>query len=368
LIRRQWRSFDFALLLLVLLFAAFGVLMVGEATSFESSTFSHQQLFYASGICVMIVTALVDYRFIGRFYLPLYAVIIGLLIFCLTLPADQSKTQRWIDLGAFTIQPSEFTKLFMIIFLSRLIDKKKETFNNILVLSLILLTIAVPVALIMKQPALSAGMVVIFISVCIIFSAGLKARYIVAAVLIITPIIIIFVWDLQNEERVIINKLLGYQVKRIDAFLNPTVDSDAVYQTNYSMQAIGAGQLTGKELDIASRVPHSSNDFIFAVIGERFGFTGCSAVLIAMFAIIIKCVLIANRAVDLQGKLICMGVAGMLAFQTFANVGVATAIIPNTGMPFPFLSSGGSAMWVNMAAIGLALNVGMLRNKSVFEG
>jgi rod shape determining protein RodA len=353
---------------MVLLFAAFGVVTIGMATSFESSTFNHQQLFYVSGVCIMIAAALIDYRFIGKFYLPIYIMTIGLLIFCLTLPVGETRTQRWIDLGAFTVQPSEFTKLFIIIFLSKLIDKNKETFNNILVLALILCAIALPVALIMKQPALSAGLVVIFISVCIIFSGGLKARYIIAAVLIITPLVMVFAWDLQNEERVIINRLLGYQVDRIDAFLNPNADSDDVYQTNLSMQAIGAGQLTGKELDISLYVPHSSNDFIFAVVGEQFGFAGCSAVLLAMFAIIIKCVLIANRAVDLQGKLICMGVAGMFAFQTFANVGVATAIIPNTGMPFPFLSSGGSALWVNMAAVGLVLNVGMFRNKSIFEG
>ncbi|MDR2650446.1 MAG: FtsW/RodA/SpoVE family cell cycle protein, partial [Clostridiales bacterium] len=109
-------------------------------------------------------------------------------------------------------------------------------------------------------------------------------------------------------------------------------------------------------------------DFIFSVVGEQFGFIGCSAALIVFFIIISKCILIANRSPDMLGRMAAMGVAGKLAFEVFVNVSVATDILPNTGMPFPFLSSGGSSMWVNMACVGLVLNIGLFKAKSIFKG
>jgi rod shape determining protein RodA len=166
-----------------------------------------------------------------------------------------------------------------------------------------------------------------------------------------------------------VNIILGhYQVGRIETFLKPDVKADDFFQVNNSLLAICGGQLTGKGLYNGSYVPYGINDFIFSLIGEELGFIGCTATIGAIFIIISKCLIIAHKAPDLLGKLIASGVAGLFAFEVFVNVGVVTSIIPNTGMPFPFLSSGGSALWVNMACVGLVLNVGLYKTKSIFEG
>ena len=154
--------------------------------------------------------------------------------------------------------------------------------------------------------------------------------------------------------------------------INPNWNDPLYYQTKNSIWAIGSGGLNGKGLyqgtiNQLSYLPESHNDFIFSVIGEEFGFIGCIAVLAIMLLIILRCIFIANRAYDNIGKYIVSGIAGMFAFQVFVNVGVATGLLPNTGMPFPFLSYGGSSIWMNMTAIGLVLNVGMRKPKSIFE-
>ncbi|MBQ9604673.1 MAG: FtsW/RodA/SpoVE family cell cycle protein, partial [Firmicutes bacterium] len=163
------------------------------------------------------------------------------------------------------------------------------------------------------------------------------------------------------------------QISRLTDFLDKDYSSSTYYQTKHSIWAIGSGQLRGKGLyngtvNQLSYLPESHNDFVFAVIGEEFGFLGCLAVILVMFCIITRCLVIAAKATDNLGRLIAVGVGGMFAFQTFVNIGVVTGLLPNTGMTFPFLSYGGSSIWTNMLAVGLVLNVGMCKPKSMFEG
>ena len=375
-IRRQWQSFDFVLLLMVCGFAVFGVLMVNAAQSYSvltasSNTYATQKLFLGTGLIILAVTAVVDYHFIARFYWPIYALMIILLIVVMIVGAnDPTNTARWIRIGkTFAIQPSEFSKIFIIVFLAKFIDKRQDTINNIGVLSILLGLIIVPVILILRQPALSACMVIAAISVCAVFSSGLKFKYIIIAVSITAAAAALIMWDLNNTDRVFIDKILGsYQISRIDTFRHTEPNSEAFSQTKASLTSIGSGMLDGKGYKNGSYIPMGLNDFIFSIIGEQFGFIGCAGVLIVILLIIGKCILIANRAPDMLGRLLAMGIAGKLAFEVLVNVGVATAILPNTGMPFPFLSSGGSSMWVNMASIGLVLNVGLFKAKSIFKG
>ena len=129
---------------------------------------------------------------------------------------------------------------------------------------------------------------------------------------------------------------------------------------------MGKGLFNGS-MNQLNYIPYSHNDFIFAVVGEEFGFVGCTIVIVLALLIIGKCLMIANKSIDMLGMLLVVGVVGMLAFQIFVNIGVATSLLPNTGMPFPFLSAGGSSMLINMSCIGLVLNVGMTRPKNLFE-
>lgn len=388
IIRRQWRSFDFFLLIAVCGFALFGIILVGSASLnmdfsetprilfdqielffTQSKMFKSQGIFFITGLVLMAVASVIDYHTIAKFYIPIYLLMLALFFILFIIGPDDSGTARWIRIGSFSLQPSEFSKLFMVVFLAKWIDKKKDTFNTILQLLLILCLIFIPTLMVAKQPSLSASMVLVAISASILFGAQLKPRYIISILLLVAAAVLFLYWDWKNPKHLVIDKILGtYQMKRLDAFAKPDVRNDNYYQVNASLHAIGSGMLNGKGFLHVSFVPESTNDFIFATLGEQFGFIGCALALGAIFFIIAKCILIANRAPDLLGRLIAIGVAGMLAFEVFINVGVVTGILPNTGMPFPFLSSGGSSMWVNMSAIGLVLNVGVYKTKSIFRG
>ena len=374
-IRRSLKSLDFLLILLVCVISIFGIIVIGSATSasqFRAGEQSWQQILFAAGLFLMMATALIDYHFITKFYIAIYIINLVLLAVLLIMPApDGYSTARTLRFGSYSILPSEFAKIFMILFLAKFIDKNSHSVNRVSTLFLYALLTLVPAFFIMEQPSLSASMVVLVISLAILFVGKLDYKIVITSVSIVLPVVSIFISDLRRETPIFISKFLAdYQLRRIMPLITPPDDRDPdFFQTRQSINAIGSGQLSGKGLyNGMINVPESHNDFIFAVIGEEFGFIGSCVFLILIFVIILKCFLIAHRASDLLGSLIASAVGTMLAFQVFINVGVATGMLPNTGMAFPFVSYGGSSMWVSMIAIGLVLNVSMCKKKSIFEG
>ena len=378
-ITRRYRSFDFLLFTAACGLVIFGIILIGSATLINtegpSKEYQMQQIFFAAGVVLMLVSAFVDYHFIAKFYIAIYIGGVLLLILVLFLDRDStSGVSRWIMIGKIGIQPSEFMKIFIILGLSGFLFNIKERLNEPRILAAIIALTAIPTVLIIRQPSLSASMVTMVIAAGMLYAGGLSYKYIFGALIAVLPVSIFGYFDLLREEPLIVDKIFAeYQLTKIQTFINPIPGSDQYFQTNNSIHAIGSGLLNGKGLyggtvNQMKYLPESQNDFIFSVIGEEFGFLGCMLVLGVMFIIILKCVLIAHKACDTLGKLIASGVAIMLAFQVFVNVGVATGIMPNTGMPFPFMSSGGSSLLVCMIAIGLAINVGMSKQKSLFEG
>jgi len=373
-IRRDIRSFDFILLILVISLSAFGVLMIGSATGLGNSNvspvFINQLIFMATGIGILFVCAFVNYEFISKFFIPIYIINIVLLVIVLFMP-DQRGVARWIgiDIGGFEfgIQPSEFTKIFMIIFLAKLIDKYKENINNILVVGLVLVSTAVPVALIFLQPSLSASTVTIVIMLTLLYCAKISYKYVVVSTLIILPAILFFYIDLHAENPILLGDLLEpWQRERIWSFLYP--DAGETWQNDRALEALSSGLLTGRGLfNNQIFIPEFTNDFLFSVIGAEFGFIGSIIVMAVVLIITLRCFVIANRSEVFLGRLIAIGVGTTIAFQAFTNIAVNAFLLPNTGINFPFISSGGSSMWVFMAMIGLVLNVGMTREYSMFE-
>ncbi|MDR2649819.1 MAG: FtsW/RodA/SpoVE family cell cycle protein, partial [Clostridiales bacterium] len=250
-IRRQWQNFDFLLALLVVGFTTFGVIMVGAAASYTTillsviRAYSSQKLFFMSGLVIMAVVTVMDYHYIVRFYWLIYALMIILLVVVMAVGQDDAtNTARWIRFGSFSIQPSEFSKIFIILFLAGFIDKRKDSINNAGVLIVITILVAVPAALIMQQPALSACMVIAFISVCVIFSSTLRPRYMLIALSVVILILCLCFWDLNNQNRLFMDKIIGpYQMGRIETFLNPQQSSNEFYQTDASLKSIGSGML-----------------------------------------------------------------------------------------------------------------------------
>ena len=381
-LKRDARSFDVVLLALVVVISAFGLLMVGSATGMGegnvSGTFINQLIFVITGIAVMLLAAFINFETICKFYLPIYGVNLALLVTVLLLPATGG-VNRWIGIPIggseevaatmLGIQPSEFAKIFMVIFLAAIINKFKDEINKLWVVGIVVASTAIVVALIFAQPSYSASMVPLFIMIAMLFTGGLNWRYFVIATVIIVPLGLFAFIELHAETPLILNDIFEpWQINRIMTFLYPEQGSALLYQNERALDALNSGLLTGRGLfNNAARIPEASNDFIFSVIGAELGFLGSLAVLAVIFTIVIRCFMIAYKSQVFLGRLLATGVGAAIAFQTFAHVGVNTFMLPNTGINLPFVSSGGSSAWVFMAMIGLVLNVGMTREYSMFE-
>ncbi len=378
--KRKLRAFDYVLFILVCSLSIFGIIVIGSAKHINTEgyalEYSKQQLWFVTGIIMLIIVSFIDYKFISKFYIVAYVVNIVLLVLVIQIGHSTNLgATRQLGIGGASIQPSEFAKIFMIVYLSKFIDKFNDKINNIFMLMFIILSVIIPFILVMKQPSLSASLVIVVIATVMIFVGGISYKYIAAVFAVGIPSAIIVIQDLLRPDHIFIDKILKpYQIEhRILPFLNPELGSkDILYQTGQSVKAIASGQLNGQglyngTLNSLNYLPASHNDFIFAVIGEEFGYIGCMAVLFVILLIVIKCIAIAYKADTLTGRLIAAGTAFMFTFQTFVNIGVATNLLPNTGMALPFVSYGGSAMWVNMLCVGLVINVGMVKPKSLFE-
>lgn len=377
-IKKYIQNLDWWLVGAVCLLALFGLVCIASATRINlgesPSNVIKQGVFLLIGIVLMIVAANVDYEYFSQFYIPIYILNILLLLAVLVLGTNNKGATRWIAIGPLTIQPSEFAKVIMIFCLAKIITMRQKTLNDLQTLGFLCVATGIPLILIQKQPALSASLVLVAIFCIELFIAGLDWRIIRNVLVVIVPIVVLILFDVSRENPLFTDKIFAeHQFNRILSFVDPSRDASLYYQTEKSISAIGSGQLIGKglfhgTLNQLSYLPEPHNDFIFSVIGEEFGFFGCIFVLAVLLFIVFRCIVIAISARDTFSQLLAAGIAGMFAFQTFVNAGVATGILPNTGMSLPFVSYGGSSMWTNMIAIGLMLNIRKKETKSLFEG
>ena len=322
------RDYDFLLVIYCIALAGFGVLMVGSA---KESLQNKQGLGLLVGVFVMIIVSLIDYNLILKFYWVLYALNIGFLSMTLTgLGHTAGGAARWIDIGGFRFQPSETAKILLILFFSQFIMVNKNKVKTFKFLAISLGLIAFPWFLIYKQPDLSTSITVILVFCIILFVGG-----------------------------------IDYQQRRILAFIDPESYPDDALQQMNSVTAIASGQLEGKgyknneisSLKNGNFIIEPQTDFIFAVIGEEFGFKGCIGVIVGLFLISFECIKIARRAKDTGGMLIATGMGSLIAVQSFANIGVNTFILPNTGLPLPFVSYGLASLLSLFIGMGVVLNV-----------
>lgn len=376
--KKYIQNLDWWLVGAVCLLALFGLVCIASATRINlgesPSNVIKQGVFLLIGLVLMVAAANVDYEYFSQFYIPIYILNILLLLAVLFLGTNSKGATRWIAIGPLTIQPSEFAKVIMIFCLAKVITMRQKSVNDLSTILYLCGFTAIPLVLIQKQPALSASLVLVAIFCIELFIAGLDWRIIRNVLVVIVPIVALILFDVSRENPLFTDKIFAqHQFNRILSFVDPSRDASLYYQTEKSISAIGSGQLTGKglfhgTLNQLSYLPEPHNDFIFSVIGEEFGFMGCIFVLAVLLFIVFRCILIAISARDTFSQLLAAGIAGMFAFQTFVNAGVATGILPNTGMSLPFVSYGGSSMWTNMIAIGLMLNIRKKETKSLFEG
>lgn len=377
-VRKWFQNLDYWLIIAVTILVAFGLVAISSATHVNlgdsPQDLIKQGIFFLMGVVLMMVAANVDYEYFAGFHIPFYILNLLLLLLVLLIGTNVNNAVRWISIGPMTLQPSEFAKLIMIFCIATLLSKNPRWVHSIPRLLFLGVYVLVPIALIQKQPALSASLVLVATFCIQLFVAGLSLVLIRNVMVVVVPAVLFVLWDVSREVPLIMNKILAnHQFNRILVFVDPSRDANLYYQTEKSISAIGSGQLTGQglysgTLNQLSYLPEPHNDFIFSVIGEEFGFIGCIFVLGVLLFIVFRCIVIAISTRDLFSQLIVTGIAGMFAFQTFVNAGVAVGILPNTGMSLPFVSYGGSSMWTNMIAIGLVLNIRKKGMRSLFEG
>lgn len=361
----NWKNYNVTLIVLVIILSIISVVMVSFVEG-DSKTIKHG-LGIILGLCIMVGVSLVDYHLWCRLMWVLYGINFVLLVLVKFSPLgkEQFESKRWLDLGVIDLQPSELTKIFMIIFMAQLLTQMYERLNRFSTLLIAFILMAIPTTLILIQTNLSTSLVLMFIFVVMIYIAGLDYKIIIPILAIGIPVFFATIWYVQQPFQVI---LQPYQQTRVLSILHPEDYPDAMYQQNNSVQAIGSGQLYGKLLFDDSNAIRGSkyvavaeSDFIFAVIGEELGFIGSCLVIGLLILLVIQCMIVSRRASDYTGMLIAIGLSSMFAFQVFVNIGVATSILPNTGLPLPFVSYGLSSLMGSMMGIGILLNIGLQR-------
>ena len=366
------RYFNFRLLLYVILLLIAGVIFVKSATmNAGGDALDKKLLGIAVGGVLMLFVSLVDYHFWLKIWPLIYLACIGILVtvFIPGLGASNGSAARWIDLGPVRVQPSEFAKIGLILCMAGYYNRFKEKISSVPVVFGAVALFGGIALLVYKQPNLSTTLVITFVFVVLVYISGISYKWVLGVLAAALPVGGVLVYSLLQPEQGLLH---GYQMNRITAWLHPEqVSADLTRQVRYSVQAIASGQLHGKGLfnttlesvKNGNFLSEEDCDFIFAVIGEEVGFYG-SVVIIALFVLLVlECIWLAIRAKDLAGRLICMGMGSLIAFQAFVNIGVATRLLPNTGLPLPFISAGLSSLLSLMIGMGLVFNVGLQRKR-----
>jgi rod shape determining protein RodA len=354
------RDFNFLLVFVLIALSVFGIMVVGSA---RESYQDKQIRGVVAGVVLMMVIAFIDYSMVLRLYWVIYGVNLLLLGLVYFMGVNTNGATRWLELGGLQFQPSETAKIMLILFFAQFIMKHREDLNTFKILLSCVVLIAVPWVLIFKQPDLSTSIVVLVMFAVVMFAGGLSLKVVFGILAVLVPCgALLISLALQPESTV----LEPFQRNRILAFVNPEeYATDYAYQQLNSVMAIASGQLDGKgyrnnevtSVVNGNFVSEPQTDFIFAVVGEEFGFRGSVFVISALMFIALQCILTARRAKDLAGCVIAAGIGGIVAFQSFLNIGVTTFILPNTGLPLPFVSAGLSSQLSLFIGMGFVLNV-----------
>ena len=359
----RFRDYNFRLLISVVALTVIGIFVIASA---NPDFFSKQLLGLGLGLLVMLVISLVDYDFLLNFSRIYY------LLTCLSLLAvfffgkTTGGATRWIRLKGFQFQPSELAKVLLVLYFAKYLSDHTEDINEGRRLFITCLLAAVPLILIVREPDLSTTIVTFLIIVSMLFIAGLSRKIVATALGVTVPAISLLIFFIYWRGPALAAKA-GYQLKRILAWLRPNEFPESSYQQQNSIMAIASGIFWGKGInntDVDSvkngnYISEPQTDFIFAVAGEELGFVGSLVIVGLLFFIVYLCFQTGSKAKTLSGKLICVGIGSLIGFQSFVNICVVSGLMPNTGLPLPFVSYGLTSLVTLYFGIGLVLNVGL---------
>jgi rod shape determining protein RodA len=361
LVPREWRlRLDPLLLLATLGLVACSLIALNGATRNDRpgdpNFYVNRQAIYAAvGLVLMYAVSRIDYSRLRELRYPVYGLLLGLLLSVLAIAGATRGSRSWIELPFFNFQPSEIGKVLLVVALSAfLVDRMRrmgrDTTARVMLLGLI------PTLLVIAEPDLGSAMVYVAGTLAVLFVAGAPWKHFAAlgALFAVALSLVLVAAPLAG-----VQVLEPYQVDRVTSFLHPSADpGDEGYQQHQALIALGSGEKTGRGVAEVTQtslnfLPEHHTDFIFAVVGETYGFAGC-ALILSLYALLIwRGLHILTVAKNLYGALIAGGITMMLLFQLFVNVGMNVGIMPITGVTAPLLSFGGSSMLATFLALGL---------------
>jgi len=355
---KQKKFFDYSLLFLIIFLLGFGLVMLYSVSAYEAQSefgdatyyLRHQVRNILIGLVCMAGMSAIPYLFWKKLWVSRGVYVLSLLL-CIAVIAvgnDANGSQRWLEIGPISFQPSEIAKVAVIIYLAAVLSRMPKQIKDFKTILKILLRVA-PIIAVIAVSNLSTAIIVAGICVLMMFVASPKySHFLVLAILVVAMGAIFILTQ-------------SYRSDRIMAWLHPEDYPDQAYQTLQGLYAIGSGGLFGKGLGASIQklgyVPEAQNDFIFSIICEELGLFGAICVILLFVLLIWRFMIIANNAADLFGSMIVVGVLSHISLQVVLNLAVVTNSMPNTGVILPFISYGGTSMIILLAEMGLVLSV-----------
>lgn len=368
--QRRFTNLPWGMVALIFAITVIGLATVYSATYTSkgpSSLYYKQLVWVAIGLTVMFFALIIDYHTVGRYAYVLYAASLILLLLVMAIGKTGMGAQRWLAIGPFVFQPSEFAKLSVTLALARYFaeDPKRGGYDlrDLIVPGVMVM---IPLVLVLKQPDLGTALMLLLTSSLIVMLAGIRVRSILI-VLLIGATVASAVFLVSPVRHKIWGSLKPYQQNRIKAFIDPSSDPrGSGYHANQSKIAVGSGQITGKGFRKGTQsqmafLPERHTDFIFAVVAEERGLIGAGLLILLYLVLLLVGVDTAKNAKDRLGVLMAGGIVSMISIYMFINVGMAVGIVPVVGVPLPLVSYGGTSIITTFLALGLLLNIQMRR-------
>lgn len=355
------RSIDWVVVLLVGGIIALGLINLNSAEggTWGGELVREQLSFVGIGAVLMIAAAAIDYRVYYRAAYPIYAIGFGFVLLVTLVGTTTNNATRWLDLAFVRFQPSELMKLVLVIGLARYLHRlARKDVRRTLVQTLVLpgLLVLTPAMLVIKQPDLSTGIILILIAVSVLAVTELDFKTLLA---LLTSGVVSFMvaWSFFMHD---------YQTERVDVWLDPEAHPDEAYQVIQARTAVGNGGFFGRGVNQGTQnvldfVPYKVSDFSFAVFAEEWGFVGSTMLLALFMSLVLWAINLASQARDRFAACLCVGVGAMFLWHAVLNVGVVLEFFPNTGLPLPFFSHGGSNVVTMMLALGVLMSVSRSR-------
>lgn len=353
------RFFDYSLLFIILLLLGFGLVMIYSVSSYEAMDTFGDAAYYLKqqgtsviiGLVLMFIVSMVPHAWWKRVSLPVYVIVL-ILNLCVFIPGIgtdlNTGSNRWIEIGGRSFQPSEFVKIAVILLLATLLSRLPLQIQKLRSFAIIV-GVLLPIVIVVALSNLSTAIIIAGIAFIMLFVINARRKHLAGLLCLGVVFALVFIL------------VFGYRSDRVAAWLNPESAASDTYQTVQGLYAIGSGGFFGKGLGASlqklSNVPEAQNDFIFTIIVEELGFFGAVCVLLLFALMLWRFVIIAVNARDLYGSLLTVGVMAHIALQVILNIAVVTNTIPNTGITLPFISYGGTSVIILLIEMGIVLNV-----------